>query len=218
VQTLDDPRPDARWGGALSYLVELADVHGDAVTAGRAYEQLRDWAGDAVGLGTANVVYSGAIARELGRGAAAAGRLDDAASWYREAVVLNQRLGARPYTALSRLGLAGVLAARGRPDDVPEALTLVKDAARELRRLGMPGPLEQADRLARDLTAAARTADPLSAREREVAMLVAQALSNRQIAERLVLSERTVESHVRNILAKLGFTTRTEIATWALKG
>ena len=47
-----------------------------------------------------------------------------------------------------------------------------------------------------------------------MARLVAGAQSNRQIADRLVLSERTVESHVRNILTKLGFTTRTEIATW----
>ena len=216
VRVLDDPRPDTRWAGTLSYLVELSDLHEDAATAGRVYDQLRDWTGDAVGLGNANVIYPGATARDLGRAAAAAGRPDDAESWYREAVVLNQRLGARPFTALSRLGLAGVLAGRGRADDVPEALGLVRDAARELRRLGMPGPLERADRLARDLTAAARTADPLSSREREVATLVAQALSNRQIAERLVLSERTVESHVRNILAKLGFTTRTEIATWAL--
>jgi DNA-binding NarL/FixJ family response regulator len=82
----------------------------------------------------------------------------------------------------------------------------------------MPGPLRRADALLAALTAAARAADPLSAREREVAGLVAQALSNRQIAERLVLSERTVESHVRSILGKLGFTTRTEIATWALRG
>jgi DNA-binding NarL/FixJ family response regulator len=50
-----------------------------------------------------------------------------------------------------------------------------------------------------------------------VASLIALALSNRQIAERLVLSERTVESHVRNILAKLGFITRTEIATWRMR-
>ena len=56
-----------------------------------------------------------------------------------------------------------------------------------------------------------------SAREEEVASLVAQALSNRQIAERLVLSERTVETHVRSILAKLNFSTRTEIATWVLR-
>jgi DNA-binding NarL/FixJ family response regulator len=42
-------------------------------------------------------------------------------------------------------------------------------------------------------------------------------MSNRQIAERLVLSERTVETHVRSILAKLGYSTRTEIATWSLR-
>ncbi len=51
-----------------------------------------------------------------------------------------------------------------------------------------------------------------------MAALVALAMSNRQIAEQLVLSERTVETHVRSILAKLGYSTRTEIATWALRG
>ena len=50
-----------------------------------------------------------------------------------------------------------------------------------------------------------------------MAALIAQARSNRQIADQLVLSERTVESQVRNILAKLGYSTRTEIATWALR-
>ncbi len=50
-----------------------------------------------------------------------------------------------------------------------------------------------------------------------MAALIAQARSNRQIAEHLVLSERTVESHVRSILAKLGYSTRTEIATWSLR-
>jgi predicted ATPase/DNA-binding SARP family transcriptional activator/DNA-binding CsgD family transcriptional regulator len=57
--------------------------------------------------------------------------------------------------------------------------------------------------------------DPLSAREREVAAMVAQGMSNRQIAQELYLSERTIENHVSKILRKLKRTSRTEIAAWA---
>ena len=54
----------------------------------------------------------------------------------------------------------------------------------------------------------------LTAREREVAVSIAQGKSNREIAETLVLSERTIEGHVSNVLNKLGFTARTQIAAW----
>ncbi|TMC97588.1 MAG: response regulator transcription factor, partial [Chloroflexi bacterium] len=65
--------------------------------------------------------------------------------------------------------------------------------------------------------AARRAYGGLSAREREVAALVAQGRSNREIATHLVLSERTAEAHVSNILGKLGFTTRAQIAAWAVE-
>ena len=55
----------------------------------------------------------------------------------------------------------------------------------------------------------------LSAREVEVARLVAEGLSNKRIAARLHLSGRTVESHVRHALAKVGLDNRTQLATWA---
>jgi predicted ATPase/DNA-binding CsgD family transcriptional regulator len=57
----------------------------------------------------------------------------------------------------------------------------------------------------------------LTRRERQVAALVTQGLSNRQIAEKLVLSPRTVDRHLENILAKLGFTSRVQVAAWAAR-
>ncbi|WP_051807345.1 ATP-binding protein [Actinoplanes subtropicus] len=62
--------------------------------------------------------------------------------------------------------------------------------------------------------AASPTADPLTRREEQIAGLVAQGLTNRDIAARLVLSVRTVESHVQNVLTKLDFSNRTQIAAW----
>jgi predicted ATPase/DNA-binding CsgD family transcriptional regulator len=59
--------------------------------------------------------------------------------------------------------------------------------------------------------------DGLTAREREVAALIAQGKTNRDIADALVLSERTIEGHVGNILNKLGFNARAQIAAWAVE-
>ncbi len=62
-----------------------------------------------------------------------------------------------------------------------------------------------------------RTGRDLTPREREVLALVAEGASNRQIAERLVVSERTARTHVSAILAKLGLMSRTQAALWAVR-
>jgi DNA-binding CsgD family transcriptional regulator len=54
-------------------------------------------------------------------------------------------------------------------------------------------------------------------RERSVAALIAQGKSNREIADQLVVSERTVESHVANVLFKLGFASRAQVAAWVVE-
>jgi DNA-binding NarL/FixJ family response regulator len=57
----------------------------------------------------------------------------------------------------------------------------------------------------------------LTEREQEVLSLIADGMNNRQIAERMVISEKTVKTHVSNILSKLGVEDRTQAAIWALK-
>ncbi|HEX9442400.1 MAG TPA: LuxR C-terminal-related transcriptional regulator, partial [Roseiflexaceae bacterium] len=57
----------------------------------------------------------------------------------------------------------------------------------------------------------------LTERERQVAVLIAHGKSNRDIGDELVVSERTVEKHVENILSKLSFTSRAQIAAWAVE-
>jgi len=55
---------------------------------------------------------------------------------------------------------------------------------------------------------------PLAKREVEVAQLVAEGMSNKQIGVRLFISDATVASHIRHIMDKLGFNTRSQIAAW----
>ena len=57
----------------------------------------------------------------------------------------------------------------------------------------------------------------LTPREREVAVLLARGCSNRDIAEALVVGQRTAEMHVSNLLAKLGLSSRSQVAVWAVQ-
>jgi DNA-binding NarL/FixJ family response regulator len=74
-----------------------------------------------------------------------------------------------------------------------------------------------ARKLTRSLVAPHRTATALTPREREILVLVAEGKSNRDIADALVISERTARTHVSNMLIKLGLTSRTQAALWAVR-
>jgi DNA-binding CsgD family transcriptional regulator len=196
------------------YLVFLAPRLGDAVGCAAIKGLLTTAFGKSPVAGAGTVFYAGSIARmaaelDLGRGDYAA-----AVTGFEEGLRVDGALGARPHVARGRVGLARALSARG---DLVGAVNHARAAAAEARRLDMPGPLAEADAFLAGAAAKARAQDPLTAREREVAELVSQALPNREVARALVLSERTVESHVRSILAKTGLKSRTEITRWWLQ-
>jgi DNA-binding CsgD family transcriptional regulator len=206
-----------RWIAVVTHIGHVALLLDDTETAERVYQELSGLEPCYMADGSGTVFCSGSRERVVGDLALATGRVDEAIARYTVAIEMNARIGARPFLALSRLGLARALVAKGDPGDLAAARGLVTEAAAEFRRLDLPGPLTAAGDLIAGIDMRARAASPLSPREDEVAALIALALSNRQIAERLVLSERTVETHVRSILAKLGYSTRTEIATWSLR-
>ena len=58
---------------------------------------------------------------------------------------------------------------------------------------------------------------PLSARERQVAELIADGLTNRQIAAQLIIALRTVDNHVQHIFDKLGLSARAQVAAWVAR-
>jgi DNA-binding CsgD family transcriptional regulator len=95
--------------------------------------------------------------------------------------------------------------------------TAFEEACKEGRSMSFDGALSYA---LGEQTPGARgtgTSATLTKRERQIADLVAQGLTNKAIAAKLVISQRTVHGHVEHILAKLGFTSRTQIAAWAVE-
>jgi DNA-binding CsgD family transcriptional regulator len=101
--------------------------------------------------------------------------------------------------------------ARGRR--VGEATRYVSEARRRAGEAGARLLVRLADEIKLDPTADAASG-PLTAREFEVARLIAEGATNREIAERLIIAPKTASAHVEHILAKLGVSRRAEIAAW----
>jgi DNA-binding NarL/FixJ family response regulator len=103
--------------------------------------------------------------------------------------------------AHAALGDQGYAAALQRGRQMP--LAQVLDDAEHTRRSTRSGQPDT------------RGAGSLTSREKEIAGLLAKGLSNKAIAQSLVIAQRTAETHVANVLVKLGLTSRSQVAAWA---
>ncbi|HEY6694602.1 MAG TPA: helix-turn-helix transcriptional regulator, partial [Solirubrobacteraceae bacterium] len=133
--------------------------------------------------------------------------------------------GAPVEAARSRVLAARALSAAA---DRAQAIALLRAAERELDERGALRDRGEARRELRRLGARAEPRGPagaadgglssLSVREREVAVLITARKTNKEVAGELFLSEKTVESHLRNIFAKLGASSRVDVARAVERG
>lgn len=188
---------------------ELCCWLGDAGSAASLYRTLLPYAGLHVGV-FAYSPYGGPVDLVLGRLAQLVGDDGAALDHLRAAERSCSAIGAWPHLALTRAALAGQVLL-----PLPERRQHAEAASRLAARLGMRPLARECERL---LHLTARTATRLTPRETDVAALVAEGLSNTDIARRLTLSVRTVENHVSHVLDKLGYTSRAAVAAWYVRG
>jgi ATP/maltotriose-dependent transcriptional regulator MalT len=162
------------------------------------------------------------VGRHLGEAALLLGERAAAHAYYARALEAAGKIRFRPELALAHVSLADLLLQEGDEPARSEARGHLDVAIPELRDMKMQPALERALALADTLEPAVAPArqsasDVLTPREREIAGLMSDGLSNHDIAERLVISEGTVEVHVKHILGKLGFRSRVQVAGWFVR-
>jgi DNA-binding CsgD family transcriptional regulator len=199
------PRHLTEWIVAAVGNAEVCVLLGDRERAPALYQQLVPFA-DRQAAPRAQIPSHGPVALYLGRLARLLEDLPSAQNHLEAALRSAAAIGSAPFEAIARVELGRTLLQRGAPAPARAHLVTALDLARQL---GMDPLASQATQLLET----ARTG-PLTAREEQIAALVAGGLSNRQIATRLRLSERTVETHLRSIFTKLDLTSRTQVAMW----
>ncbi|MFQ6030260.1 MAG: LuxR C-terminal-related transcriptional regulator, partial [Dehalococcoidia bacterium] len=162
-----------------------------------------------------------AVERVLGILAQTVGNLDPAADHFEDALAFCHNRGYRPELAWTCCDYADTLLQRNNPGDRERARALLDESLAISTELGMRPLLERVqERLDRaNLTRTRATAFPsgLTEREVEVLRLVAAGKSNREIADELIISLRTVANHVANILTKTNSANRAEAASFATR-
>ncbi len=213
--------PRSSWLVLAGCGITLLAAHtGSTQEAAASYDLLRPYEGRWIGCGRDAVGPLGPGAYYLGVLAASLSRYDVAAPHFEVALSATERIGARPFVALIQGAYGAMLESRGASSDRRRARRLLAEALKTAKELGMNQLYDEVARrrgspLGPVLTQAQReTAELLTPREREVAELVAQGLTNRQIAAQLYLSERTAQNHVQHILTKLDLPNRSQIAVW----
>lgn len=196
-----------------AWRAELATDLGDAATAETCHRLLLPHAELHVVGGAGATSTHGSVRGALGVAALGAGRPDVAVRHLEAAVAVDDAAGLVPAAARARFRLAAALRQRGRRGDADAALAAARAAQDAAGRTGMP----RLRAAAAELAAGLRDGGVLSPREAEIARLVGQGLTNRQIGAAAHISERTVETHVQHVLAKLGFSGRSQIAAWVAK-
>jgi DNA-binding CsgD family transcriptional regulator len=202
-------------GPGLEVAVRAYAVLGQCDRAREALEQLRD-----IALRTETRPLRGALFTAEATLATALGDRDAARRRWEDAVDVLAGSPALYELGRARRGLAGVLADDGR---AAEARAQIHAALEDFRQLGAGAEAASAEamlgRLDRVRSPGAEDGPlgTLSQREREVVALVAIGMSNREIAERLVISEHTVHRHVTSILRKLGLPSRAAAASLATR-
>ncbi|HEX2220293.1 MAG TPA: LuxR C-terminal-related transcriptional regulator [Gemmatimonadales bacterium] len=191
----------------LAALVEIALAAGDVSGARQGAEELVSLAADLGALYLRAVALYSIGAVQLAEGDARA-----ALASLREAEGLWLELKA-PYESARVRALTG-MACRELGDEAGAGLEL-EAAQRVLRAIGAGPELARVERLRREH--ATRGSGGLTARELEVLRLIAKGMTNRGIAERLRISEKTVARHVSNIYVKLGLSSRSAATAYAYR-
>jgi DNA-binding CsgD family transcriptional regulator len=197
---------------ALGSLVAVALDLGDDVEY--FYRRLGAERGRHVVGGAGNASYFGPVELHLGRAAAHLGRLEEAEADLRAAAAICRTIGAAGFAVEADCELAQVLARRGVK---AQARAVAAAAQAEAIRLGMTPWAHRAASVLDALGPEGGADEALSPRELEVAQLVAKGETNRAIAAALFVSERTAQTHVQHILTKLGFSNRSQIASWVAR-
>lgn len=192
----------------------VAAALGETDDVAELYDLLAPYRGHHAVSGMTAMVYFGPVELWLGVGAAHLGRADQAVADLEHATRACTENGAAGFRVEAQYELARALLARGRPGDVEQARSLLAAARAKAVALGM-APLTDKITASRSKASHVEPGRALTRREREVADLVSHGLTNRELASRLVIAERTAENHVQHILTKLGLSNRSQLAVWA---